>query len=128
MSIMPLLPTRLVSNIKFRIYTKKGVGVIHLCSSRRSSSSMLPSQDRETCRGPRIYGNIHCTTMAQRENCLYTQASTAASRDVRLNLRDSGVTQSVSKRLFQYICPLVHLSDGFPFVRCKDSKNLALSA
>ena len=63
MSTMPLLPTRLVSNIKFRIYTKKGVGVIHLCSSRRSSSSMLPSQDRETCRGPRIYGNIPCATM-----------------------------------------------------------------
>jgi hypothetical protein len=39
----------------------------------------------------------------QRVSCLYTQASTAASRDVRLNLRDSGVTQSVSKRLFQYI-------------------------
>ncbi len=58
----------------------------------------------------------------QKVSCLYTQASTAASRDVRLNLRDSGVTQSVSKRLFQYICLLVHLSARFPLRRCKDSE------
>lgn len=44
-----------------------------------------------------------------------------------LNLLDSSVNQSVSKRLFQYICPLVHLSVRFPFRRCKDRQNLVLS-
>ena len=48
---------------------------------------MLPCQEREVCRGPRIYGNIPCTTMAQRESCLYTQASTAASHDLAIELR-----------------------------------------
>ena len=47
MSIMPLLPTRLVSNLCFRIYTKKGVGVIHLCSSRRSSLACFPVKNEK---------------------------------------------------------------------------------
>ena len=48
---------------------------------------MLPSHERETCRGPRIYGNIPCATRAQWESCLYTQASTAASHDLAIELR-----------------------------------------
>lgn len=48
---------------------------------------MLPSHERETCRGPRIYGNIHCATRAQWESCLYTQASTTASHDLAIELR-----------------------------------------
>ena len=45
-----------------------------------------------------------------------------------LNLLDSSVNQSVSKRLFQYICPLVHLSVRFSFGHCKDKQNLSLAA
>ena len=52
MSIMPLLPTRLVSNLCFRIYTKKGVGVIHLCSSRHLSSRMLLTSGTRSMQRP----------------------------------------------------------------------------
>ena len=67
------------------IYTKKSAGVIHLCSSRRSSLACFPVKNEK-------YAEAHAyitTSPLPKEHigfhCLYTQASTAASHDRALN-------------------------------------------
>ena len=87
MSIMPPLPTRLFSNIKFRIYTKKGVGVIHLCSSRRSSLACFQVTNEKHAEAHAYMATSLAPLWTQRESCLYTQASTAASHDLAIELR-----------------------------------------
>ena len=87
MSIMPLLPTRLVSNLCFRIYTKKGVGVIHLCSSRRSSLACFQVTNEKHAEAHAYMATSLVPLEAQWESCLYTQASTAASHDLAIELR-----------------------------------------
>ena len=85
MSIMPPLPTRLVSNIKFRIYTKKAWESYIFARPDAQASHASLSRTRSMQRPTHIRQHplSHEGTMG--ESCLYTQASTAASHDRAMN-------------------------------------------
>lgn len=127
MSIMPLLPTRLVSNIKFRIYTKKGVGVIHLCSSRRSSLACFQVTNEKHAEAHAYMATSLAPLWTQRESCLYTQASTAASHDLAIELRVRASIKALVNAYSNIYVRKASLSARFPFRRCKDSENPSLS-
>ena len=125
MSIMPLLPTRLVSNLCFRIYTKKSVGVIHLCSSRHLSLACSQVKNEKHAEA-HAYMTTTFAPKAQRENCLYTQASTAASHDLGVELRVQVSIKALVNAYSNIYCPPVLLLGRFPFRRCKDNQNQPL--
>ena len=126
MSIMPLLPTRLVSNLCFRIYTKKSVGVIHLCSSRHLSLACSQVKNEKHAEA-HAYMTTTLAPKAQRENCLYTQASTAASHDLGVELRVQVSIKALVNAYSNIYVRKASLSARFPFRRCKDSENPSLS-
>ena len=87
---------------------------------------MLPKSERETCRGPRIYNNYHLHNRVLWLSCLYTQASTAASHDLAIELRVLVSLKALVNAYSNIYCPLVHQSARFPFGRCKNNKNKPL--
>ena len=120
MSIMPLLPTRLVSNLCFRIYTKKSVGVIHLCSSRHLSLACSQVKNEKHAEA-HAYMTTTLAPKAQRENCLYTQASTAASHDLGVELRVQVSIKALVNAYSNIYVLQASLSNRFPFRHCKDN-------
>ncbi len=81
MSIMPLLPTRLVSNLCFRIYTKKAWESYIFARPDAQALACSPVKIEKHAEA-HAYMATSLVPKAQRESCLYTQASTAASHDL----------------------------------------------
>ena len=125
MSIMPPLPTRLVSNFSFRIYTKKAWESYIFARPDAQASHASKSRTRNMQRPTHIWQHplLHYGTMG--ELSLYAGIYCGFSW-LGYWIASSSVNQSVSKRLFQYICPPVRLSARLPFRHCKDNQNLAL--
>jgi hypothetical protein len=82
MSIMPLLPTRLVSNIKFKIYTKKAWESYIFARPDAQALACSPVKIEKHAEAHAYMATSLAPLWTQRESCLYTQASTAASHDL----------------------------------------------
>lgn len=70
---------------------------------------------------------ISLVPKAQRESCLYTQASTAASHDLAIELRVRASIKALVNAYSNMYVRKASLPARFPFRRCKDSENPSLS-
>ena len=126
MSIMPLLPTRLVSNIKFRIYTKKAWESYIFARPDAQASHASLSRTRSMQRPTHIWQHPLHHYGTTGELSLYAGIYCGFSwQGYELRVRAS--IKALVNAYSNIYVRKASLSARFPFRRCKDSENPSLS-